>query len=62
MAFYRTCPLCGCNLDPGEKCDCETEKKKQEDFYRSMFRTSKSGQMAFVLDSKEVGYARKAAY
>lgn len=21
--IYRKCPLCGANLDPGEKCDCE---------------------------------------
>lgn len=20
--FFRTCPLCGSNLDPGERCDC----------------------------------------
>ena len=23
MAFYKKCPNCGANLDPGEKCDCE---------------------------------------
>ena len=23
MAEYRTCPYCGANLDPGERCDCE---------------------------------------
>ena len=22
MNFYRTCPHCGANLDPGESCDC----------------------------------------
>jgi hypothetical protein len=22
-AYYRTCPDCGANLDPGERCDCE---------------------------------------
>lgn len=22
MAYYRTCPYCGSNLDPGERCDC----------------------------------------
>lgn len=21
--YYRPCPRCGANLDPGEKCDCE---------------------------------------
>ncbi|MEA4955886.1 MAG: hypothetical protein VB096_10325 [Pseudoflavonifractor sp.] len=22
MSYYRTCPACGANLDPGETCDC----------------------------------------
>lgn len=26
MAYYRECPDCGCNLDPGEKCECQKEK------------------------------------
>lgn len=21
--YYRVCPDCGCNLDPGERCDCK---------------------------------------
>lgn len=26
--IFRTCPDCGCALDPGERCDClETEKE-----------------------------------
>lgn len=24
------CPECGCSLDPGEKCDCKSEKELQE--------------------------------
>lgn len=20
--YYHTCPCCGANLDPGERCDC----------------------------------------
>lgn len=23
MSYYRTCPCCGCHLDPGEVCDCD---------------------------------------
>lgn len=23
MYYYHTCPECGANLDPGEKCDCQ---------------------------------------
>ena len=25
MKYYITCPDCGCNLDPGEICDCTKE-------------------------------------
>ena len=25
MAYYKTCPECGANLDPGEICDCGGE-------------------------------------
>ena len=28
MAQYRTCPRCGANLDPGERCDCQDEKEE----------------------------------
>ena len=27
MAQYWTCPYCHSNLDPGEQCDCQKEKK-----------------------------------
>lgn len=23
--IYHTCPRCGANLDPGERCDCKQE-------------------------------------
>ena len=26
--YYDTCSLCGANLDPGEPCDCQKEKKR----------------------------------
>ena len=26
MPMYVTCPICGSNNDPGEKCDCERKK------------------------------------
>ena len=26
MAYYSVCSKCGANLDPGEMCDCETER------------------------------------
>lgn len=27
MSIYRTCPHCGANLDPGERCDCGRKEK-----------------------------------
>ena len=27
MGYYHTCPYCGANLDPGERCDCERGEK-----------------------------------
>lgn len=62
MAYYNVCKSCGCNLDPGEKCDCENEKKEMEERYNKIIKiTPKTGQMVFVLDGKELGCA-KAAY
>ena len=26
MSYYRECPYCGCNLDPGEVCDCDKKE------------------------------------
>lgn len=30
MAYYYTCPNCGANLDPNEKCDCENDENENE--------------------------------
>ncbi len=30
MAYYRICPYCGSNLDPGEACDCKTVTPKSK--------------------------------
>lgn len=34
MAYYRTCPLCGSNNDPGEACDCRETKKEAAPLHR----------------------------
>ncbi len=26
MAYFNVCPVCGCRLDPGERCDCVQDK------------------------------------
>ena len=45
MAFYRTCPDCGANLDPGEECDCRREKELERQKMQSMFAVGNGGQM-----------------
>ena len=52
MAYYNVCPHCGCNLDPGEKCDCESIKAREQEtsriFYSQILMTDeKGGQMAY---------------
>lgn len=34
MAEYRTCPYCGANLDPGERCDCTKKSAPDADTIR----------------------------
>lgn len=29
MSYFRICPHCGANLDPGERCDCTPLAKSQ---------------------------------
>ncbi len=31
--YYHTCPLCGANLDPGERCECQngSQNKKERE-------------------------------
>jgi hypothetical protein len=31
MSYYRTCPDCGSNLDPGEICDCQLNYEEDTD-------------------------------
>ena len=29
--IYHTCPRCGANLDPGERCECQREDQPQKE-------------------------------
>ena len=29
--YYYTCPFCGANLDPGERCDCNGNSESQKE-------------------------------
>lgn len=33
---YWTCPDCGANLDPGEKCDCQNENNKPSETFKEV--------------------------
>lgn len=37
--YYSTCPICGANLDPSEKCTCTAERKGGD----TMHDTDRSG-------------------
>ena len=51
MAYYNTCPHCGCNLDPGERCDCSKEQNRKErncsERLRKQITEECAGQMVF---------------
>jgi len=54
MAYYNTCPRCGSNLDPGEKCDCEKEDKQKTEYILQHIEVSKeTGQLSFVWNGRE---------
>lgn len=38
--YYSTCPICGANLDPGEKCTCTAERKGGDTMSESTDRSS----------------------
>lgn len=61
MAYFNTCPNCGSNLDPGEKCECEEEKTQKINFMERHTKTNtKTGQISFVWNMQEDGYEAKA--
>lgn len=35
MSYFNQCPDCGCNLDPGEVCECKLEKYIAEEKERN---------------------------
>ena len=63
MAYYNVCPNCGSNLDPDEKCDCESVKKKefekQKRYFKQIFKVdNKNGQLMFSFADQMGGAIR----
>lgn len=53
---YVTCPLCGANLDPGERCDC---KEKEEPPHANELGSSSTLQMpAYIIAHLESEHKR----
>ena len=43
--YYNECPFCGCNLDPGERCECRNEKEKKKRKFEDMLTIPSDGQI-----------------
>ena len=54
--YYSTCPICGANLDPGEKCTC-TAERKEGDFVNES--TDRSGYIEAIVKLLEKADLRK---
>ena len=58
MSFYRTCPHCGANLDPGESCDCTISQVCAE--ARAVFPELFTGRTDREIVGEIVGIVRRA--
>lgn len=38
MAYYKICPFCGAHLDSCERCDCQDEARKSENYEHTKSR------------------------
>ena len=53
MAYYRTCDICGSNLDPNETCDCKEKSKENEARFEKLTKVTEetqSGQIELNLE------------
>lgn len=44
MAYYKICSICGCNLDPGEVCDCKDKSRDNELKFKKLTRITEETQ------------------
>lgn len=51
--YFNTCPRCGSNLDPSEKCNCQEERVTKEKNMQNMLMSGKHGQMMFCFTKEE---------
>nr|DAY74122.1 MAG TPA: Rad50 zinc hook motif [Caudoviricetes sp.] len=55
MGYYRTCPWCGSNLDPAERCECRQRAEEQRHKILALFEQGEDGQIAMRLEEKANG-------
>lgn len=48
--MYKTCEVCGSNLDPNERCDCEIKLSKKNE---SLFTIGRNVRVLFAEDTYE---------
>ena len=58
MRYYRTCPHCGANLDPGESCDCTISQVCTE--ARAVFPELFTGRTDREIVNEITGVVRRA--
>ena len=58
MSFYKTCPHCGANLDPGESCDCTISQVCTE--ARAVFPELFTGRTDREIVNEITGVVRRA--
>lgn len=57
MAYYRICTICGCNLDPGEACDCKEVSRENKLRFEKLTKIrveTKQMEFNFGLENTEV--------
>lgn len=60
MSYYNKCDLCGANLDPGEKCDCNQREVKRN-AERVYLHKSEKGKQIFLQGFKRTDSDRNSS-
>lgn len=60
MAYYNVCPVCGGNLDPGERCDCQQRKRQERVAFGKWIKAEPAtGQFVLQLDDGREEYEKR---
>ena len=57
MSYYRECPNCGANLDPGETCDCgklpavKAARRTTADYFNETIQAARAAGLLAALDA-----------